>query len=122
MYDGVTIICDKATKSCKTLSGFCKLGQIGTDDTSILGDARKIHGARRDEIKGFFRYAMDEYPLRREFRIAHAFDCLHKAPELNVPESSSKTGTGSGGGGWRWWCHHASISFADRVPFSATLV
>lgn len=99
MYDGVTKICDRVTKTCKTLSGFCELGEIGTADTSIIGDTRKIHGVQRDQIKSYFRYAMDEYPLRWEFRIAHAFDCLHGVPQLNVPQALGTTGSGPGPGG-----------------------
>jgi FecR-like protein len=99
MYDGVTIICDKLKKGCETLTGFCELGKIGTGETTIIGDARKTSGAQRDEIKRYFRYAMDEYPLRWEFRIAHAYDCLHRVPELNVPQALGTTGSGPGGTG-----------------------
>jgi hypothetical protein len=99
MYDGITGICDKLTKTCKTLTGLCELGQIGTNDTAIIGDVRKISGAQRDQIKSEFRYAMDEYPLRWEFRIAHAFDCLHLPPNLNVPQALGTGGSGPGPGG-----------------------
>ena len=94
MYDGVTVICENSSKRCKTLSGFCELGQIGTDDTAILGDVRKTTGADRAQIKSWFRYAMNEYPLRWEFRIAHAFDCLHQVPDMRMPQSLGTSGSG----------------------------
>jgi hypothetical protein len=101
MYDGVSVICDNITKRCKTLSGFCELGQIGTNDTTILGDVRNSVGADRQKYQSYFRYAMNEFPLDWEYRIAHAFECLHRSPDTSVTPSGSTTGSGPGDGGGR---------------------
>jgi hypothetical protein len=41
---------------------------------------------------------MNEYPLLWAFRIRHSFDCLHNAPQLDVPQSLGTTGSGPVGG------------------------
>ncbi len=80
LYHGAVRFCATAG-DCKTLTGFCALGQIGHSAATRFGDTRGIGGAARRQLQGEFIYAMNQAPLLRRFWVAPARDCLNTPPQ-----------------------------------------
>ncbi|MEQ1771527.1 MAG: FecR family protein [Devosia sp.] len=76
------------------LTGLCHIGIIDTEETDLLGDSNEIFGEKREELKGWFRFSLDQSPLLNEFRVANASSCTRRPPVADTPESLV---TGAGG-------------------------
>lgn len=85
LYHGSTELCDKADK-CVVLSKACDLGEITDVDSLLLGNADDIKGDERQVLRGQFIYSESQSPLLREFRLEHAFRCLHLQADAREPE------------------------------------
>lgn len=90
-YEGTSVFCDAHKKLCKELEDLCQVGEISTDDTAILGNTTELTGEQRQLMKTYFLYARDESSLDPEFRIPHAFECLHAPPNVSVPQPPAAT-------------------------------
>lgn len=97
MYHGVTLSCADGSV-CKTSGQLCEITEIGDGSVKILGDARRSTGDFRRQLKAEFIYSENEAPLLRQFRIAHAYECLHNPPDVPVQphDDGSRNGNGNG--------------------------
>jgi hypothetical protein len=111
LYHGIVVACNNAGK-CIVLDDVCEVGEYSLGDAVLIGNADDIKGKARDVMRGVFRYADDQGPLLREFRIDQSYRCLHKpnaegggADSLSEPGTGGQTGNrtpggrGQGGGG-----------------------
>ena len=90
LYHGIVRFCT-FDGDCKEISDFCQLGQIGSDETLLLGDTRDSTGAQRTEFQTQFIYAMNQSVLLRQFWFARARECLNKSEgqEIEVDNSAN---------------------------------
>lgn len=89
LFHGAVILCNNAGQ-CVTLDDVCELGQYDLRESVVLGNADEITGARREALKGAFRYAQSQAPLLREFWVDNARECfnkgfVHQKAEMLVP-------------------------------------
>lgn len=82
LYHGAVRICAKSGK-CVELTAKCEAGTYDIRDSLVLRSEEKYV----DGFRGLFPYAINEMPLRREFRIAGARQCMIK-PERKGPDGS----------------------------------
>jgi hypothetical protein len=61
---------------CAVLDAVCEVGQVSSAEAIVVGHADNVNGNDRDRLKQFFRYAVNQRPLLREFRIGEAERCL----------------------------------------------
>lgn len=86
MDEGTSIMCEKHEKLCKELAAICQIGQIDESATTVVGNANDITGKERALLKQYFKYANDQSPLDSAFRIPNSYECLHKPPQLDIPQ------------------------------------
>lgn len=86
LYHGAIVSCALGEVDCKVSESYCEVTQIGTREVDILGDVRETEGDERKAFKGRFIYSDDESPLLRQFRVAQAYDCLHRKPDGATPQ------------------------------------
>lgn len=89
LYHGAVRFCTE-DGDCKDLTGLCDLGEIGSDDTAVLGDTHVITGEEREQIKAQFIYALNQSPLLREFWMVHARECVVNPPDVPEPPKVDK--------------------------------
>lgn len=98
VYEGETLLTE-GNAPPEVLTGLCHVGLIDVDDTELFGHADTFEGDARDDLKGWFRYSLDQSPLLREFWAPNANRCTHKPPEINTPHSILDNGSSCGGWG-----------------------
>src|SRR5690606_7715390 len=76
MQNGATINCPKDGGDCMILEGECEYGIMSTSSTEAIGHADEVSGEDRGQMKEFFKYAQDQSPLERQFRLSGAERCL----------------------------------------------
>lgn len=82
LYHGAVRICAKSGK-CVELTSKCEAGSYDLRESVVLRSQDKFD----DGFRGLFPYAINEMPLRREFRIAGARQCLIR-PDGGTPGGS----------------------------------
>ena len=110
LYHGAIEVCTNGG-TCVLLEKVCDVAEYNSTDAQLIGHFDTITGAVRDAFRGFFRYAVNQSPLLREFRIAGAERCVNRptggagAPSLSDPSSAGQpaatppVGGGNQGGG-----------------------
>ena len=93
MQNGATINCPADGSDCMILDDQCEYGIMGVSSTEIVGHADGVTGDDRDQIKEFFRYAENESPLDRKFRITGSERCLRRPSGGGTPGSGSTSKT-----------------------------
>ena len=90
LYHGSVVICNLA-KDCVTVDDICEIGMADLSQAQILGNAREMTDEERQQMRGMFRYAVDESDLLGQFRIAQARECLNRAvvPTVQEPDDSN---------------------------------
>jgi hypothetical protein len=89
LYHGEVTMCNTANQ-CVIVGDVCDIGMYDISDARLLGNGIDLRGAERTSMRGLFPWAVDESPLRGDFRIDGARDCLNRAPsvvEREAPES-----------------------------------
>lgn len=61
---------------CVVVDSSCEVGFVGGGDAEVLGEMADIRGDVRNRLKAMFRYADNDRPLLRPFRITGAEDCF----------------------------------------------
>jgi len=83
-YIGTVLFRAKAEKQWKTLHDACTIGRIYAE-SSVLGSAKQTTGDFHNQLRGWFRYSVNQSPLLRPFWIAQAIGCLDRSPNDNAP-------------------------------------
>lgn len=98
---GSVIGCDGLGDKCMVFDAVCEMGQVSRNDAIVVGHTDDVSGADRDGLRRMFKYAADQRPLLREFRISGAERCLNRPapggqggeslsdPEVFVPPTST---------------------------------
>ena len=77
LYHGAVVVCAKGG-SCVTLEDVCDLAEATTRDAAVIGHFDTVSGDARAIYKSLFRYAVNQSPLLREFRISGAERCVNR--------------------------------------------
>ncbi|MGV3489810.1 MAG: FecR family protein [Devosia sp.] len=86
IYHGAIVMCNTAGQ-CVTVSETCDVGMFDQAGASIVGNGNDFEGAERASMRNMFPYAVDESPLRGDFRVDGARECLNRAlREVNERE------------------------------------
>lgn len=94
LYHGAAVLCNKSNV-CVTVDDSCEIGMADLAEAQILGIAREMTRAERDQMRGMFPYAVNEGGLLGQFRIAQARECLVRPvtpPPVHDPVSQPGTG------------------------------
>jgi len=91
LYHGTVVICNKSN-DCVTVDDVCEIGMADLSEAQILGNAREMSDAERDQMRGMFPYSVDESDLLGQFRIAQARECLNRPVVPTVQEPTSDKG------------------------------
>ncbi|MEQ1771528.1 MAG: FecR domain-containing protein [Devosia sp.] len=95
VYTGTVLLSDTSGDT-ELLSGFCHIGVIEVDDPELLGDSNAIFGDEREDLKGWFRFSLDQSRLLPEFRIGQAGTCTRRPPVAQTPPSLLDGGSSCG--------------------------
>ncbi|MEQ1900074.1 MAG: FecR domain-containing protein [Devosia sp.] len=96
MFLGTTLLKSYGGDS-EVLTGLCQMGEITDEAAEIVGNSSDFTGEDREELKRWFKYALNQSSLLREFWLGHALECTRKPPEDGGPVSIlSDQGTGNG--------------------------
>lgn len=106
LYHGAIVVCTTGG-TCVTLDDVCDVAEYNSSEAQLIGHFDTITGDARNLFRGFFRYAVSQNPLLREFRINGAERCVNRPTSTGGPESLSEPGTSTpprgtttpGGGG-----------------------
>lgn len=94
--EGKAFGCPKGGGECVELENVCEYGTIAMTSAESFGHADEITGEQRDQIKEFFKYANNQMPLLRPFRVEDAERCLRRpAPTGGTPSSVAPGGESS---------------------------
>jgi hypothetical protein len=93
LYHGAAVLCNKSNV-CVTVDDSCEIGMADLAEAQILGIAREMTRAERDQMRGMFPYAVNEAGLLGQFRIAQARECLVRPVTPPVHDPVSQPGTG----------------------------
>lgn len=97
LYHGAIEVCTTG-RSCVLLEEVCDVAEYNSTEARLIGHFDTIEGDVRAAFRGFFRYAVDQNPLLREFRINGAERCVNRPSSSEPPPSISTPGTGGSGG------------------------
>lgn len=81
LYHGEVTMCNNAGQ-CVTVRDICDIGMFDTSEAALLGNGLELQGADRTSMRGMFPWAVDESPLRGDFRIDGARQCLNRTPSV----------------------------------------
>lgn len=84
---------------CTPADNRCEVLQIATSGTDLLGGTGDITGELRDQLKDWFKYAVDQSNLERPFWIDGGLDCLRRDPPSGGGGSMIEQGPGGNGRG-----------------------
>lgn len=112
LYHGAIEVCTTGG-ACVLLEEVCDVAEYNSTEAQLLGHFDTISGDVREVFRGYFRYAVSQLPLLREFRINGAERCVNRptggagAPSLSdpgpggrpAPTTPPSTGGNQGGGG-----------------------
>jgi len=93
MQNGATINCPADGSDCMILDDQCEYGIMGVSSTEVVGHADGVTGDARDQIKEFFRYAENQSPLDRKFRISGSERCLRRPAGGGTPPGGTTSNT-----------------------------
>ncbi len=89
IYHGAIDMCNTGGQ-CVTVEETCDVGMFDSSEASILGNGADFQGAERTSMRGMFPWAVDESPLRGDFRVDGARTCLNREPSVvERPERES---------------------------------
>lgn len=89
MQQGAVIGCNSPGDKCMVLDTACEVGQVSRNDVIVVGNANAVTGDDRTKLRSFFRYAVNQRPLLREFRIGGAERCFRRPVSDEGMESLS---------------------------------
>ncbi|RYE83529.1 MAG: hypothetical protein EOP19_13680 [Hyphomicrobiales bacterium] len=93
LYHGAVVVCTTGG-TCVTLDDVCNVAEYNSSDAQLLGHFDTVTGNARDAFRGFFRYAVNQNPLLREFRISGVERCVNRPTTAGGPNSLSDPTTG----------------------------
>ncbi len=93
LYHGAIEVCTTGG-TCVVLDDVCDVAEYNTTEARLIGHFDTITGDVRAAFRGFFRYAVDQNPLLREFRINGVERCVNRPTTSNTPESISTPNEG----------------------------
>ena len=77
LYHGAIEVCTNGG-TCVVLDNVCDVAEYNSTEAQLLGHFDNISGDVRDVFRGYFRYAVNQNPLLREFRINGAERCVNR--------------------------------------------
>lgn len=86
LYHGAVVVCTTGGK-CVTLDDVCDVAEYNTTDAAVIGHFDTIKGDARAIYKALFRYAVNQSPLLREFRINGVERCVNRTSTEGGPGS-----------------------------------
>lgn len=87
LYHGAAVLCS-SSQDCVTLDDSCEVGTYGPNVSEVVGLTRKLRPSTRSALSERFRYAANQSPLRRDFRVDVARNCFSKSPaEIEQPRA-----------------------------------
>ena len=81
LYHGAVTMCNNAGQ-CVSVEDICDIGMFDTSEATLLGNGLELQGDDRSSMRGMFPWAVDESPLRGDFRIDGARECLNRTPTV----------------------------------------
>ena len=86
LYHGAIVVCTTGGE-CVTLEDVCDVAEYDSSNATLIGHADNITGEARNAFRGLFRYAVNQNPLLREFRINGAERCVNRQNTPGGPDS-----------------------------------
>lgn len=93
LYHGAIVVCTTGG-TCVTLEDVCDVAEYNSSDAQLIGHFDNITGDARALFRNFFRYAVNQNPLLREFRINGAERCVNRQTSPGGPGSLIDPATG----------------------------
>lgn len=84
MFHGSTTLCNRGG-NCVTLAETCEVGESNPGISLALGYTDDFVGELREELRTTFRYANNQSPLLRDFRLDQVRTCGLSGPPRNLP-------------------------------------
>ena len=81
LYHGAVTMCNNAGQ-CVSVEDICDIGMFDTSEATLLGNGLELQGGDRTSMRGMFPWAVDESPLRGDFRVDGARQCLNRTPTV----------------------------------------
>ncbi len=87
---GAIVICNRANE-CVTLDDVCDIGMVDVSDAAILGNAREMTPAEREQMRAMFPWVTSDGNLLGPFRVTAARECFNRpvVPTVQDPTSNS---------------------------------